>query len=75
MKPNIKTLPCFQQVADVIGVKQANIELWKVTHRKKVFLESNWPNLFRGDLEDSFPWALTAQGYEFWEMILHGINT
>jgi len=78
MKPHIKTLPCFPQVAAVIGESRAQIELFKAhwTFKSPLIrnskIKSTW--IVNSDLSMSFSWASTPQGKIFWCKIHEGIN-
>lgn len=75
MKPHIKTLPCFPQVAAVIGESSAQIELWKVAHLR-VFKNDYFKlKLFIGSrsIHAAIPYNST-QGWIFWSKIISGIN-
>lgn len=79
MKPHIKTLPCFPQVAAVIGESRAQIELWKVVHGNPKSPstwdpESSKPWTHFKDLSLAFYWEKTPQGKSFWQSICYGIN-
>jgi hypothetical protein len=67
MKPNIETLPCFVQVAKVIGRDRAVIELEAVLEADCSIDDS--PNIV-----DAFDWIDTYQGDYFWLRISEGIN-
>ena len=58
---NIK---CFNQLASVIGKGQAQVELFKVMHN-----ESCWVDIDVDDFALALDWALTPQGYDYWESL------
>ncbi len=66
-KPNVKVLKCFGEVAAVIGEKRAKLDLFKAVHYKGV-------DFCDGLLGQSFYWAETPQGSEFWSDIDDGVN-
>jgi len=68
MKPHIKTLPCFPQVASVIGESSAQIELFKAIHSDCEFDKS------KSKITSAFSWIKTPQGYNFWRRISQGVN-
>ena len=78
MKPHIKTLPCFPQVAAVIGESRAQIELFKAhwTFKSPLIgiskIKNTW--IYNRDLSMSFSWASTPQGKIFWYKIHEGIS-
>lgn len=78
MKPHIKTLPCFPQVAAVIGESRAQIELFKAHWTFESPFTGNAkikrPWIVKSDLSMSFTWKLTPQGHKFWERVNDGIN-
>ena len=75
MKPHIKTLPCFPQVAAVIGESRAQIELFKAHWSFRYYKElTGRPWIGGYKLIDSFSWATTKQGHYFWSCINDGIN-
>ena len=76
MKPNIEQLPCFNQVAKVIGHTRARIELfkavgWKMWFESNQLLECAVGNT---ELEYAFAWVVTPQGWDFWNSVDDGIN-
>ena len=71
MKPHIKTLPCFPQVAAVIGESRAQIELFKAVGWFYYKVDCNIKNK---ELAHSFVFMATIQGWEFWHKIDLGIN-
>lgn len=67
MKPHIKSLGCFKQVASVIGEAKAQIELFKVVNcKRQVVLELD-PKAT--DIVEAFSWDEAPQGYSFWSII------
>lgn len=72
MKIKPKEMGCFEQVANVIGKKQAKIELKKVLEVESYCCNGGIYNIVKGDLVDSFEWAETPQGYMFWNSIDDG---
>jgi len=68
MKPHIKTLPCFPQVAAVIGESRAQIELCRVIYSKCGF-DKNQTKLIH-----AFSWWDSPQLAPFWVAINQGIN-
>ena len=72
MKPHIKTLPCFPQVAAVIGESRAQIELFKVANSIKNDHDKIWFKRSKG-LHVALPEKM-PQGDKFWVDIMQGIN-
>lgn len=74
MKPNIETLPCFDQVAKVIGRERARLELWKVAHCERV-KDRSTKHLFKTgkDVLRAIP-TNSPQKWVFWGKIHRGIN-
>ena len=70
MKPHIKELGCYKQVADVIGEVNAQKELWKVVHCGYISERLS----SKSDLMGSFCWDVTPQGLSFWSNIDDGVN-
>lgn len=58
----VSDLKCFDQLASVIGKGQAQVELFKVMDK-----ESCWVDIDVDDFSLALDWALTPQGYEFWD--------
>ena len=74
MKPNIEDLPCFPQVAAVIGRVQARLELFKAVGWKK-WADKNQEagtSLRDASLICSFAWDFTPQGLRFWADVYSG---
>ena len=76
MKPNIEDLPCFNQVAAVIGRAQARIELFKAVGWKKWFNinQDSEANITESRVSYAFIWAYTPQDVDFWNCINCDIN-
>lgn len=76
MKPNIESLPCFAQVAEVIGRTNARLELFKAVGWKKWFEKNQRGGcrVYNDDLLEAFSWLDTPQGKYFWNNIDDGIN-
>lgn len=77
MKPHVRDIPCFEQVANVIGAGRANIELFKVVGNKEIFAKcqrGTGINIFDDKLIDAFHWHYVPQGFDFWDKIDDGIN-
>lgn len=68
LKP--REMACFEQVAEVIGEKQAEIELQRVIDTYECHNEE----LKTGKLFDAFEWSLSPQGSKFWNTIDRVIN-
>lgn len=72
MKPHVKNLRCFKQVADVIGESRAQIELFKVlTYSDPDDLDFDDDQVY---FDMVFIWCVTPQGHDFWSDINAGIN-
>lgn len=67
-KIKVSELKCFGEVSDIIGKAQAEIELFKVL---SVAEHCSFDDEI---LIDSFVWADTPQGEQFWDDIDDGIN-
>jgi hypothetical protein len=67
MKP--RDLKCFDEVAHVIGESGAEIELYEVINS----LSERGIDTTAEDLEMTFTWGSTPQGYNFWRAIHEGI--
>jgi hypothetical protein len=75
MKPHIKELGCYKQVANIIGEANAQKELWKVVHCKEVLeLVGNDHCDWENELNCCFTWEATPQGFTFWSLIDDWIN-
>ena len=72
MKPNIETLPCFDQVAKVIGRERAVEELARVANCIECLFPKN--RLTRLDMTKAFNWKLSPQKNKFWCDLYDGIN-
>ncbi|CAH9016893.1 conserved hypothetical protein [Vibrio phage 242E40-1] len=68
-KIKVSELKCFGQVAGVIGKAQAEIELFKV-----VSVGSKCGFNDFDELDVSFIFDDTPQGYDFWDNVVYGIN-
>lgn len=75
MKPNIETLPCFDQVAKVIGRERARLELWKVAHCHVIKKSKSMQGYFKSkkNIKNAIPMG-TPQKLPFWFAIANGIN-
>lgn len=60
----VSDIKCFKQLASVIGKGQAQVELFKVMHN-----ESCWVDIDVDDFSLALDWALTPQGYDYWESL------
>lgn len=70
-KIKVEELGCFEQVAKVIGVERAKVELFKAISRTIDI--NNWG--FDADkLDNAFYWSDTPQGPDFWNEINEGRN-
>lgn len=67
MKPSVKELACFEEVAGVIGEREAERELFKAVNCGIIVLHRDQP------LEDAFLWDDTPQKYKFWYNIWNNI--
>lgn len=76
MKPRIEELPCFNQVAGVIGRAQARIELFKAVGWNKWFEENqgDYVNVGYCSLLRAFVWDQTPQKFDFWFSIDCGLT-
>lgn len=72
MKIKPKDLGCFEQVAKVIGKKQAKIELKKVLNTKDHCSDGGFYDITSRDLDWAFYWKNTTQGNSFWNSIDDG---
>jgi hypothetical protein len=70
MNIKVKNLKCFPQVAAVIGEVRAEQELLKVAHCK----DCHDDYTDHHDIEYSFTWKTSPQGYDFWSNIYDEIN-
>ncbi len=71
-KVKIETMGGYQQVVDVIGVEKAKVELFKMLN----FYPKITPVLVELDqeLQLSFDWEESIQGFQFWADIDEGEN-
>lgn len=69
-KIKVEELGCFEEVAKVIGVERAKVELFKVINETPV--QYLWD--VNGSLVYAFSWHNTVQGYDFWSAILVNTN-
>lgn len=74
MKPHVRDMPCFEQVANVIGAGRANIELFKVVGNKEIFIKCQQKLDFSDKLIYAFDWDYSPQGFDFWCCIDDGLN-
>ncbi len=65
---NAEDMRCFNQVARVIGVENAKMELSIVLRKNSLYVRDDLPIFY------AFPWRGTPQEYEFWCDISRGIN-
>lgn len=73
MKIKPKDLGCFEQVANVIGKKQAKIELQKVLDMEGHCSDEGFYNIVSGkELRSAFYWKHSPQGRVFWDSIDDG---
>lgn len=67
-KPKITEAKCFEEVAKVIGPKNAERELFLVSQCKEVGFEPD------KRLAYAFWWAESPQRWTFWKRVSKGIN-
>lgn len=72
---DVKSWKCFEEVAEVLGVEDAEWELSKVLRQindGKLEYNDAYECLSCSDLCGSFDWGETVQGWQFWNSIVMG---